>query len=314
MTNKRLDEIEARVAQETEEIKNKCLKENDEAFQKISQNDDSLLNFLNTLSKNKETLTEACKKREDARYEGDSILQKADGEVNNYINLLVAKADEIGEKLPYQISCGLVKLSPEKIKERNGNCLSESKAPSIWEVWCDACGILIEVGKHGEGTARYKCLDCEKVYCERCFEMFSKLKESHQNLPFDCFTKNHYLSKEYMKFIRASFLKLKSSKNLNEIFDGFTSKYENRILIDKNENSPALITYKDAKNNLNESDNVVLKTIKKDIEENEIELIRKVFKVVTNDWPLIVHVKKNQLDSSIIWNTMYNGGRLVLDD
>lgn len=145
--------------------------------------------------------------------------------------------------------------------------------------------------------------------------MLSKLNESQKKyLPFECFTKGHYLSLEKMKFIRAEFRKMKASDPMNIIFGEFCSKYENRIMIDVNENSPSLITYGQALKILNESDNVVIKTIKSDIDGNENSKIEKTLKVRNDKWPLIVHVKKNNVDSAVVWNTMFNGGRIVIDN
>lgn len=317
-SREKMEKYEEKVAQETQELKTKCFKENDQAFLKI-EDDVSFSNFFNTVSQNKELVTEACKDRENARYAGDPDLQAVDGQINRQIHHLVDVASEIGESLPYQITCGLVKLSPAQIKDRKGNCLSESQAPSSWEVWCDMCGDLIEVGKHGEGTPRYKCLDCSRVYCCSCYEKLAKLKvmaKSHKKwkIPFECFTNNHYLSKENMKFLRTELNTLRSSKSLSEIFEKIHFLYGNRILIGRNENCDKIVTYNEAHDHLADSGNKIIQMIKNDIDQNDQEIIHKLFLNKIDDWPVIVHVKKDEIESVVVWNTMYNGGRLIIDN
>lgn len=304
-----------KVEHDTQEVKSKCFKENDEAFLKITD-DDSFDNFFNTVFKNKEVVVESCKRFNDAQFETDPDIEHLNEQFCTQIGKLIEVANEVGENLPYQILTGIIKTSP---KEKSDGFVVSLRAPSAWEVWCYLCGDLIEIGSYGEGTPRYVCLDCTKKYCTHCYEKMTKLKkmcEIHNNwkIPLECFDEDHYLSKEFMLFSRIEASNSKKTKSLSKIFETFCTFYENRILIDKNENCSKLITYKDAADQLLSSENKIIQKIKKDIDANDEELINSLFDEITDTWPNIIHVKKDKYDSLVIWNTMYNGGRLVIDD
>lgn len=316
--NKRIEENEKKVVEETTQIKTKCFNEIDHSFSQI-KDDTSFFHFLNTLSQNKELITKASRRREDAHYAGDDQQMTLDAEINGQIHRLIDKANEIGENVPFQISCGLFKLSPQQIQNRNGNCLSESQAPSSWEVWCSSCGDLIEVGSHGEGTPRYKCLDCDCVYCSSCYDKLTKLREmsdAHKNwkLPFECFSKSHHLSKEFKKFLVTDLNKLRrSSDSLSVIFNAICEKYQNRILLGDSDDSN-VVTYGQAIEKINGSDNELFLRIKSDIDKNDAEIMKKAFEVRIDDWPIVVKMEKGNLDSFAIWSTLYNGGRIMIEE
>jgi long-chain acyl-CoA synthetase len=88
---------------------------------------------------------------------------------------LVKCAENLGEKVPYQITNGIMIMPPPKEGEEPRGGILPGLGFETWKVVCNSCGYLIEWGKEGEGKIRYKCAEEINYFlCEECYNTINK--------------------------------------------------------------------------------------------------------------------------------------------